>query len=57
VSAGGWLPGPILTDCFGDYSGKTALNFWAPNMNILRDPRWGRAQGEHKSNLPLLGGL
>jgi len=20
------------------------LNFWAPNMNILRDPRWGRAQ-------------
>lgn len=21
-----------------------AINFWAPNMNLLRDPRWGRSQ-------------
>lgn len=26
---------------FGQYTG---LDFWAPNINIFRDPRWGRGQ-------------
>ena len=24
--------------------GKAGLTFWAPNINIFRDPRWGRGQ-------------
>ena len=24
--------------------GHSGLTFWSPNINILRDPRWGRAQ-------------
>lgn len=24
--------------------GKVGLNFWSPNINIFRDPRWGRGQ-------------
>lgn len=27
----------------GNYSG-VGLDFWAPNINIFRDPRWGRGQ-------------
>ncbi len=26
----------------GDRGGYKGLTFWAPNVNILRDPRWGR---------------
>jgi hypothetical protein len=26
--------------------GNAGLTFWAPNINIFRDPRWGRGQGE-----------
>lgn len=27
------------------YNGGTAgLTYWSPNVNVLRDPRWGRAQ-------------
>lgn len=25
-------------------SGQAGLTFWAPNINIFRDPRWGRGQ-------------
>ncbi|KAI3883598.1 hypothetical protein MKX03_016280 [Papaver bracteatum] len=25
-------------------SGQAGLSFWAPNINIFRDPRWGRGQ-------------
>lgn len=25
-------------------SGQSGLTFWAPNINIFRDPRWGRGQ-------------
>ena len=25
-----------------DHRGYTGLTFWSPNINILRDPRWGR---------------
>lgn len=24
--------------------GQAGLTFWAPNINIFRDPRWGRGQ-------------
>ncbi|KAE8076862.1 hypothetical protein FH972_015486 [Carpinus fangiana] len=24
--------------------GKAGLTYWSPNVNVLRDPRWGRAQ-------------
>ncbi len=27
-----------------DYSRYTGLTFWSPNINIFRDPRWGRGQ-------------
>ena len=25
---------------------RTGLDFWTPNINPFRDPRWGRGQGE-----------
>jgi beta-glucosidase len=28
----------------GDYGRYTGLTFWTPNINIFRDPRWGRGQ-------------
>jgi beta-glucosidase len=28
----------------GDYERFFGLTFWAPNINIFRDPRWGRGQ-------------
>ena len=28
----------------GDYSRFKGLTFWSPNINIFRDPRWGRGQ-------------
>jgi beta-glucosidase len=28
----------------GDSSHYTGLSFWSPNINIFRDPRWGRGQ-------------
>jgi beta-glucosidase len=28
----------------GDSTNYTGLSFWAPNINIFRDPRWGRGQ-------------
>jgi beta-glucosidase len=28
----------------GDHSRYTGLTFWSPNVNIFRDPRWGRGQ-------------
>lgn len=24
--------------------GQAGLTFWAPNINVIRDPRWGRGQ-------------
>lgn len=29
---------------YGDYDIYKGLTFWAPNINIFRDPRWGRGQ-------------
>jgi len=28
----------------GDHDRYTGLTFWSPNINIFRDPRWGRGQ-------------
>ena len=28
----------------GDSTNYTGLSFWTPNINIFRDPRWGRGQ-------------
>jgi beta-glucosidase len=28
----------------GDSRGRYGLTFWSPNVNIFRDPRWGRGQ-------------
>ncbi len=28
----------------GDSKGRYGLTFWSPNVNIFRDPRWGRGQ-------------
>lgn len=33
--------------------GKAGLTFWSPNVNIFRDPRWGRGQ-ETPGEDPLL---
>jgi beta-D-xylosidase 4 len=35
--------------------GHAGLTFWAPNLNIFRDPRWGRGQ-ETPGEDPLLNG-
>ncbi|PKI44097.1 hypothetical protein CRG98_035509 [Punica granatum] len=35
--------------------GKAGLTFWSPNVNILRDPRWGRGQ-ETPGEDPMLAG-
>jgi beta-glucosidase-like glycosyl hydrolase len=34
----------------------TGMTFWAPNINIFRDPRWGRGQ-ETPGEDPLVTGL
>ncbi|CAL1371927.1 unnamed protein product [Linum trigynum] len=34
--------------------GQAGLTFWAPNVNVFRDPRWGRGQ-ETAGEDPLLG--
>ena len=28
----------------GDYGQYRGLTYWSPNINIYRDPRWGRGQ-------------
>eukprot|EP01084_Bolivina_argentea_P256078 431014_1 len=35
---------------------QSYLTFWSPNINILRDPRWGRAQ-ETPSEDPFINGI
>ncbi|MGA2557878.1 MAG: glycoside hydrolase family 3 N-terminal domain-containing protein, partial [Verrucomicrobiota bacterium] len=35
----------------------TGLDFWAPNINLLRDPRWGRAQETYGEDPYLSGRL
>jgi beta-glucosidase-like glycosyl hydrolase len=42
------------TECRGDQNGLGAT-YWAPNVNIFRDPRWGRGQ-ETPGEDPTLSG-
>ncbi|BBN01511.1 beta-glucosidase [Marchantia polymorpha subsp. ruderalis] len=37
-------------------SGQSGLTFWSPNVNIFRDPRWGRGQ-ETPGEDPLLSSI
>jgi beta-glucosidase len=38
-------PAPSGPDAFATLPGRTAgLTYWSPNINIFRDPRWGRGQ-------------
>lgn len=31
------------------------MTYWAPNINILRDPRWGRSQETAGEDPPMVG--
>lgn len=39
----------------GDSKGYTGLTFWSPNLNIFRDPRWGRGQETYGEDTFLTG--
>jgi beta-glucosidase len=41
----------------GDYSLHTGLTCWSPNINIYRDPRWGRGQETYGEDPYLTGTL
>ena len=34
----------IVSQSMGNHSKYAGLTFWTPNINIFRDPRWGRGQ-------------
>ena len=40
----------------GNYKRYNGLSFWTPNVNIFRDPRWGRGQETYGED-PFLTGL
>lgn len=40
----------------GDYGIYKGLTMWSPNINIFRDPRWGRGQETYGED-PYLTGL
>ena len=40
----------------GNYNRYSGLTFWTPNINIFRDPRWGRGQETYGED-PYLTGL
>ncbi len=39
----------------GDFSRYKGLTFWSPNINIFRDPRWGRGQETYGEDPYLTG--
>src|SRR5215469_9707046 len=39
----------------GDHSIYRGLDFWSPNINIFRDPRWGRGQETYGEDPYLTG--
>ncbi len=41
----------------GDARGRYGLTFWSPNVNIFRDPRWGRGQETYGEDPFLTGKL
>lgn len=42
---------------YGDYGIYKGLTFWSPNVNIFRDPRWGRGQETYGEDPYLTGKL
>ncbi|MDQ2862845.1 MAG: glycoside hydrolase family 3 C-terminal domain-containing protein, partial [Bacteroidota bacterium] len=40
-----------------DYSRYTGLTYWTPNINIFRDPRWGRGQETYGEDPFLTGAV
>jgi beta-glucosidase len=40
----------------GPKGARVGINFWTPNINLLRDPRWGRGQETYGED-PFLTGL
>ncbi|MCI6956129.1 MAG: glycoside hydrolase family 3 C-terminal domain-containing protein [Candidatus Faecousia sp.] len=40
---------------YGDYGIYKGLTFWSPNVNIFRDPRWGRGQETYGEDPYLTG--
>ncbi len=39
----------------GDSKGRYGLTFWSPNINLFRDPRWGRGQETYGEDPFLIG--
>ena len=42
---------------YGDYGIYKGITFWSPNVNIFRDPRWGRGQETYGEDPYLTGKL
>jgi len=45
------------TSAAGNYNRYAGLTFWTPNVNIFRDPRWGRGQETYGEDPWLTGTL
>jgi len=49
-------PAPSGPDALATLPGRTAgLTYWSPNINIFRDPRWGRGQETYGEDPHLTG--
>jgi len=49
-------PAPSGPDALATLPGRTAgLTYWSPNVNIFRDPRWGRGQETYGEDPHLTG--
>ncbi len=44
-----------IAQAAGNYNRYTGLTFWSPNVNIFRDPRWGRGQETYGEDPYLTG--
>ncbi len=42
---------------YGDYGIYKGITFWSPNLNVFRDPRWGRGQETYGEDPYLIGRL
>jgi beta-glucosidase len=51
-------PAPTGPETLMTLPGRTAgLTYWSPNINIFRDPRWGRGQETYGEDPYLTGGM
>ena len=46
-----------VSQAAGNYKRYSGLTFWTPNVNIFRDPRWGRGQETYGEDPYLTGSL